>query len=148
MKSDTGAVGGFFEDLPVLAFVLAGVLSVAGTACWASELLSDGERSDAVEHSASQLIVGIVLEMQDSDVLPTVEAVRSANLSDPIGALSDRFSCLVSIWHIHPGNERLMVVGSCEGAPALACSARVLMNVICDDGAVGILEVRVFVWEV
>lgn len=147
MRSDTDAVGGFFEDLPVLAFVLAGVLSVAGTASWASEQLSEEGRYEALERSASQLVTGVVLELQKTDGMPTIEAVRCADLSGPMDKLPDGVASLVSIWCVHPENECLLTVPSCESEPQVARSGSTLLNALCDGGAIGILEVRVLVWE-
>ncbi|MGD9962435.1 MAG: hypothetical protein AB7S97_00825 [Thermoplasmata archaeon] len=141
------AVGGFFEDLPVLAFVLAGVLSVAGTASWASGMLSEDEWCEELERSASQLVAAVVAELRGVDILPTVEAVRQADVSSLMRALPEGTHGLVSVWSVHPVTERLLMVGSCEGEPLLARSESMLMNAVFDGGAVGILEVRVLVWD-
>ncbi len=147
MRSDTEAVGGFFEDLPVLAFVLAGVLSVAGTASWTSVMLADDERCEALELAASQLLVKVVSEICGADVLPTTESVRRANLSSPMDELPDGVVGLVSVWCVHPVNECLLMVSLCEGEPTIACSEGALIDALCDGGMVGILEVRVLVWD-
>lgn len=147
MRGDTEAVGGFFEDLPVLAFVLAGVLSVAGTASWASGMMSEGDLCEELERSASQLVAAVVAELRGVDTLPTVEAVRHADISGLMRTLPEGAEGLVSVWSAHPVNERILVVGSCEGEPLLARSESMLMNAVFDGGAVGILEVRVLVWD-
>lgn len=147
MRGDTEAVGGFFEDLPVLAFVLAGVLSVAGTASWTSVMLADDERCEALELAASQLLVRVVSEIRGGDVLPTTEAVKRANLSSPMSELPDGVVSLVSVWCVHPVNECLLTVSRCDGEPTIACSESVFINALCDGGMIGILEVRVLVWD-
>jgi len=147
MRGDQEAVGGFFEDLPVLAFVLAGVMSVAGTACWTSGQLSGTDDSDALGLSATRLAADVVMGLGGSGVLPSIEAVRSANLSVQLASLPEGLACLVSVWCIHPDVELLLVVGDDDSDPEVASSERVLVNASCDGGFVGILEVRVLVWE-
>ncbi len=147
MRGDVDAVGGFFEDLPVLAFVLAGVMSVAGTASWASGIMSESDRDEALERSASLLACSVVIELQDAGDVPTAEAVMRANLSEVLDSLPDGLGCLVSVWCVHPEDGLLLTVSRGAGEHVLACSAKVLMNAICGGGAVGILEVRVLVWD-
>jgi len=147
MRADVDAVGGFFEDLPVLAFVLAGVMSVAGTASWVSGTLSESDGYDALDRSASRLACSIAFGLQDTGGLPTVESVVGANLSEAMSVLPDGFGFLVSVWSIHPEDGCLLTVSDGAGEPGSARSATALLNVLCDDGIVGILEVRVLVWE-
>jgi len=145
MKNDTDAVGGFFEDLPVLVFVLAGVMSVAGTACWTGDLLSEDD-SERLARDASRLVTTAVDALVGQGGLVSVEAVRSANLSGPLSSVIDAPRYIVSVWCVHPQLEPLLVVGESEGDPATACSESMYMNALCEDGVIGILEVRALVW--
>ncbi len=147
MRSDQDAVGGFFEDLPVLAFVLAGVMSVAGTACWTNGQLSETDDSDALGLAAARLAADVVMELRGDGALPSIETVRSANLSLQLAGLTEGLACLVSVWCIHPALEPLLVVGVTDSDPEVASSGRVLMNASCVGGIVSVLEVRVLVWE-
>lgn len=147
MRWDTGAIGGFFEDLPVLAFVLAGTLSVACTASWASGFMSEEERLEALERAASDLVTSVRLELQELGSVPTAESVRQANLSGSIETLPEGTQCLVSLWCVHPMNECLLTEASGACEPEVACSDSAFMNMLCDQGFVGVLEVRVLVWE-
>ncbi|GEM_PF-2173050 len=147
MRGNQDAVGGFFEDLPVLAFVLAGVMSVAGTACWTSGQLSETDDSDALGQSAARLVADVVVDLRGDGALPSVEAVRSANLSLRLAGLPEGLACLISVWCIHPDLESLLVVGEADSDLEVARSERALMNASCEGGVVGILEVRVLVWE-
>jgi hypothetical protein len=147
MREDIDGVGGFFEDLPVLAFVLAGVLSVAGTACWTAERLSEGDAFERLEACADLLVAEVVTELTQSGPTPSTESVRRANLSVPFGHMAEGTACVVSVWCIHPSVELLLVASAAGGEPCGACSVRALMNALCEDGAVGVLEVRALVWE-
>lgn len=147
MRRDTDGVGGFFEDLPVLAFVLAGVLSVAGTASWTGEALSDGEVREGLESAARHLAASVAIELAGAGALPSTDSVRGANLSGPLDGLPEDTCALVSVWCLHPDPEPLIVAATAEGDPPEAFSARALLNVLCEGGVVGIAEVRVLVWE-
>lgn len=147
MKGDEDGVGGFFEDIPVLAFVLAGVLSVAGTASWAAGELAMAETSEELERSASQLLTAVMARLRDLGQVPQIESVRAVDLSQPLLERDPRFSCMASVWCLHPVNEPLIVVGEPGEEPETVGSGRGLMNVLCEAGVVGVMEVRVFVWE-
>lgn len=146
VRDDSNAVGGFFEDLPVMAFVLAGVLTVTGTACWASAQLSQEASSDSLERSASLLVMAVVDALGGTDGLVSIGATRSANLSGLLDSLPGSLDCLVSVWCIHPDLDLLVVYGDAGAGPVEAHSERALVNVLLDDGVIGILEVRVLVW--
>lgn len=146
MKRDIDAIGGFFEDLPVMAFVLAGALSVAGVACWTSERLAEDADIGMLERSASLMVDSIMVELGWPGDIPSAEGIRSANLSESLTCLENGLASLVSIWCVHPRIEPLLVMGEFDGYPATASSDGMRMNVLCVDGIVGIMEVRVLVW--
>ena len=147
MRRDTEGVGGFFEDLPVLAFVLAGVLSVAGTAAWTGEALSDGEGRETLESAAPLLAASVAMELTPAGAPPSTDSVRGAHLTGPTRGLAEGTCAIVSVWCLHPASELLIVVVTAEGDPSEAFSARELLNVLCEGGVVGIAEVTVLVWE-
>lgn len=146
MRFDDRAVGGFFEDLPVLAFVLAGVLSVSGTAAWTSSELVEAGQLDALERKASSLVSAIVSDLQDSEVMLTLEMIAAANLSSASDVLAEGISCYVTIWCVHPFRELLLSYGDVGDDPALVGSDSSFMNMLCDGGVVGVSEVRAIVW--
>jgi hypothetical protein len=147
MRGDTDGVGGFFEDLPVLAFVLAGVVSVAGTACWAAEIISEFDASERLEAGADLLVAEVMMELTRSGPTPPTESIRRADLSVPFGHMAEGTAGAVSIWCVHPSTEPLLVAWTAEGEPCDACSARAFMNALLEDGAVCVVEVRALVWE-
>lgn len=147
MRCDVEGVGGFFEDLPVLAFVLAGVVSVAGTASWVSEQISDADGYSVLEVNASLLVDAVVSELTGSGPVPSTDSVRGANLTAPVGRLADGIAAVVSVWCVHPVLEPLVVVVAIDGDPSVVCSHRALVNAVTDGGVIGIVEVRALVWE-
>lgn len=146
MTGDDAAVGGFFEDLPVLAFVLAGVLSVSGTAVWANDVMSDSSEQEAIDRLASLLVSEVTRELSGVDGLPTVKGVQCANLSETIGLVAEGASYLVSVWCLHPEMECLLRFERYDGEPRVVGAAHSLLNAIREEGIVEILEVRGLVW--
>lgn len=146
VRSDTDAVGGFFEDLLVLAFILAGVLSVSGTAAWVSESIDETARSRNLEEVACSLVSGAVLVLRTPSELPSTEHVVNSDLSGLVDRFVGRLSCLVTLWCVHPYKELLLIMERGSGAPTAASSDRAYMNVLCAGGLIGVLEVRAFVW--
>ena len=146
MRRDTEAVGGFFEDLPVLAFVLAGVLSVAGTACWTGEQARESGLEVSLERSADLLITSVVLSLTGTSATPSMDSIRCAELSEAFCCLDQWEAALVSVWCVHPASEPLLVVSTTDGEPGLASHQRVFLNALFPGGTVGIVEVRVLVW--
>jgi hypothetical protein len=147
MREDIDGVGGFFEDLPVLAFVLAGVLSVAGTACWTAESRSAGDALEGLEACADLLVADVVAELTRSSPTPSTESIRRTNLSVPFGHMAEGTAGVVSVWCVHPGSEPLLVASTGDSEPCDACSDRALMNALREDGTVCVVEVRALVWE-
>lgn len=146
MNEDTDAVGGFFEDLPVLAFVLAGVMSVASTASWSAEQLSEDRVSEDLLREAERVLDAALDAFGPLTSSSTVEHLRQANLSGLAGAVSPGIGWTLSVWVIHPSVEELVSVGQLEGGLSTVRSAKALVNAISDDGAVYVLEVRAVVW--
>ena len=147
MRRDTEAVGGFFEDLPVLAFVLAGVLSVAGTACWTGEQARENGLEESLERSADLLVTSVVQSLTGTSVTPSLDSIRCAELSEAFCCLDRWEAALVSVWCVHPAPEPLLVLSTADGEPGLASYQRAFLNALCPGGTVGIVEVRVLVWE-
>lgn len=146
MRFDDRAVGGFFEDLPVLAFVLAGVLSVSGTAAWTGNELAEAGQLDTLERSAASLVSVIVSDLRDSEVMLTLEMTAAANLSSASDVLAEGIGHYVTIWCVHPFRELLLSYGDVGDEPTLVGSDSSFVNMLCDEGVVGVSEVRAIVW--
>lgn len=146
MREDTGAVGGFFEDLPVLALVLAGVLSVASTACWCADQISAHGDSDELSREADRALRAAVRCLLQQTSLPTLESVRSSNLTGVGSEIADGWGWMVSVWVLHPYVQEVLTLGQVDGEPIILCSAQGFLNALSDDGSVVILEVRAVVW--
>lgn len=147
MRRDTDAVGGFFEDLPVMAFVLAGVLSVAGTASWTAGRLADIEGDKELAAQASRVVTSLVAELGAAPYPPSSEGLGAVNISAYADSVPPGYGCMVSIWCVHPEVLQLPLAATGEVGPGESCAYRSFVNVACDDGSIGILEVRAVVWE-
>jgi hypothetical protein len=146
MRSDTDAIGGFFEDLPVLAFVLAGVLSVSGTATWVGWSMEDAARERSLEDVASSLVSAVVLSLRVNSDVPTVEHIAGSNLSAPIERLGTDMGYVITVWCVHPYRELLLSAEHGWSGPSTSGFHREFMNVACPGGLVGVVEVRALVW--
>jgi hypothetical protein len=64
MKADCDGVAGFFEDLPVLMFVLTGVFIVVAAGVWTSNTLEAQRTRNRLELLADGLLSEIVLDIE------------------------------------------------------------------------------------
>ncbi len=146
MKADESAVGGFFEDLPVLAFVLAGVALLMSTGVYVSQRLDEArseEEADALAESLLLEVLGKLRNQESSGVMPTVASVVGADLAVSLNRVT---GCTVSVVMRHPNVEWLRVESFGVFEQSRTGYASALMNAIDDDGIVVILEVRVVAW--
>lgn len=146
MRFDNVAVGGFFEDLPVLAFVLAGVLSVSGTAVWTSGELAEAGQITSLERHATNLVSAAVSVLRGLGTAPDLETVACVNLSGLLDGLTEDLGCIIAVWCVHPFRELVLSCGDIGTSPASVGSDSSYMNVLCGGGVVGVLEVRALVW--
>ena len=149
MRADEEAVGGFFEDLPVLVFVLAGVSVLVSSAVWAEQELAR-DRADAELEFAAEILVGAVCAhlFPADGVLPTVDSLRTCNLSQVSLAAAPGQGCAVAVRERYPADLLLYneSVG-CSVVPDVVASASRLMNAVDSRGLTVVVEVRASVWQ-
>lgn len=144
------AVGGFFEDLPVLALVLLGVFLLVSTSALVSQELSGRRESERLGSVAEDILNAIMVHLTSGDLtghMPTVPAMRQIDLralADPVANCAGYCASIVSI---HPRTEWLSsaTAGDILVAQHVAYAGGFL-NALLEDGSVAILEVKVLAW--
>lgn len=146
MKGDDDAVGGFFEDLPVLAFVLAGVALLLSTGIWVSERLDEAGTEMELDALAKDLMTCVLAQVRNPEapeLLPMLASVLGMNVS---AGPSELDGYIVSVILRHPAVEWLKVMGAGSETPDRTGYASALLNALDERGLVVVLEVRVVAW--
>ena len=149
MRVDRAAVAGFFEDLPVLLFVLAGVMTLVVSSTFAAERFDAQKRQKELDESAQDIADAIVrcIELSaGSNGLPLVSAVSSMNISNKV-AQTGGCDFAASVFIVHPLVKLVIYYSTDPDAlPKLTGSSLRFMNAIDDQGEIIIVEVRTVVW--
>ena len=149
MKSDLAAVAGFFEDLPVLVLVLAGVLSLIFSSVWVSEARSSAQKDSELTFEAREIVSRTSQEIKfsgASDVIPLLGHVKSLNLSD-CSLVAQSYDVHLTIQIVYPKKELVCEYSSNDdpGSSSTGFASKFL-NAIDDSGLTIILEVQAIVW--
>lgn len=145
VRSDSSAIGGFFEDLPVLVIVVSGFLVLASAATWASGQLTESRDSAQLSELAHRLSDAVLAEILQSQV-PSIRSLAELNMSQ-LAESSDMIDALVTILEIYP--RVLYIVSQGEGPSEVNAPtgfSREYFNAITDEGLVAPMELRVIVW--
>lgn len=113
MRNDCRGIGGFFEDLPVLLFVLAGSMLLIGTNAWITVGKDTLEESRMAEEIAEDLAASFMLALIDEsgdDV--TVESMRLVNVSSIGTEATLPEPWRISVTVIHPWRELVLALGA------------------------------------
>ena len=150
MKADCDGVAGFFEDLPVLMFVLTGVFIVVAAGVWTSNTLEAQRMRDRLEALAEGLVNEVVLETEarlGGESFPTVSALSHLNLSHLAGGVLPAHRCSIAIIERYP-EARWLVHWPDEtpDSPIQAVGASRLLNAFDEHLMVVVVEVRTIVW--
>jgi hypothetical protein len=150
MKADCDGVAGFFEDLPVLMFVLTGVFIVVAAGVFASNALEAQRMRDRLDGLAESLVNKVVLEIEarlGGESLPTVSALSNLNLSHlAVGVLSAH-RCSIAVIERYP--EVLWLAhwsDEASDSPIQAVGAARLIDALDEHLMVVVVEVRTVVW--
>mgnify|MGYP001765325116 CR=1 FL=1 len=147
---DDSAVGGFFEDLTVLMFVLVGVVVIVLSGVWSAAEAE--EDRDAVELGvlAHDLLGCLLIEIAHPETMgyiPTTGHIQGLDLVGIVEvALHDSQFC-VSVVERHP--EQVWLCGATVGCPEAAANtgfASGFVNAVRPDGMISAVEVMVLVW--
>ena len=150
VRGDDSAVAGFFEDLPVLMFVLAGVLCLVLTSAWVSKVELQQKREAELERAAEDIAYRLLDFIRGSDPgapFPMMDSIEGMDVSDAAGPDSG-LGYSVAIVERYPDTSwmRTMTSGLCDGVMSTG-SCCVMFNARDDLGNVVVLEVRVIVWQ-
>ena len=150
MMADRTGVAGFFEDIPILVFVLLGVSTLVLSGVWVSQRLTGERIQDRLDRLAGALadhLVAEVLELGSYDGLPRVSSVGSLNLTEHAREELGARGYEIAVLERYP--EFAWVKNQSSGDPLLAEStgyASMVFNAVDDNGYTQIMEVRVLVW--
>jgi hypothetical protein len=150
MKADCVGVAGFFEDLPVLMFVLTGVFIVVAASVWTSNTLEAQRMRDRLEALAKGLVNEVVLEVEvrlGGESFPTGSALSHLNRSHLAGGVLPAHRCSIAVIERYP-EVRWLVHWSDEtpDSPIQAVGAARLLNAFDEHLMVVVVEVRAIVW--
>lgn len=150
IRSDD-AVGGFFEDLPVLAFVLLGTFVLVSTSVFTSSEMSEARELQRLEVLAGDIIKTMIMHMTGADRLVytvTVAALRDMSLASLVDRFADDLQgYCVSVVALYPCNEWLTSAARGDSSSAVSTGfARTFLNATFDDGLIGVIEVTALVW--
>ncbi|MCU0853069.1 MAG: hypothetical protein MUC90_07465 [Thermoplasmata archaeon] len=149
MRHDDAAVGGFFEDLPVLVLVLCGVAAIVSASVWSSGQIADEQSVRELDEIAQRFVDRLVeaaLQVEGGGY-PSVDKLRVLNISRLAMGLPKAIGYAVSIVEIYPSLEWLLQYVS-DGKPiSTDASASIrLVNAIDPWSRIVIVEARVIVW--
>lgn len=148
MWADRSAVAGFFEDIPVLLIVLAGVMSLVLSGVIAAEReqrIGDQRQLDLL---ASRLIDSVAIEAAPDPSIEHASVVvfASLNLTRCAANVLDDEAFRISVIQLYPSMEWIRTSSLDPQIRDVGYASR-LFNARLDDGSVGVLEVAAFVWR-
>jgi hypothetical protein len=149
VKPDERGVAGFFEDLPVLMFVLAGTFTIVVSAWNASQVVISREEDKALELLTDRCAELLLSELVGEHpwTVVTVASVCSTRLTQIVAEFLEGREFCMSIVMVHPELKWILQAPGRSGeAPERACSASRLINALTDGGYTAILAVRIVVW--
>jgi hypothetical protein len=150
MNASCSGVAGFFEDLPVLIFVLSGVVAMVLTGVFVSERLAAARMDQQLDEVATRIVDSVVAELLFSsgpDTPPTTAFICAFNYSDMACQFSEGRAFSLSVFSLHPSFCQMVNVCSTRGdTPRSSGYASEMLNALSDDGLCMVLEVRAVVW--
>lgn len=148
MRDDKQGVGGFLEDIPVLVFVLAGVVTLIGASVWAAGMRSDLVREVELESLAGDLVDRALWDLSDGvDGHVSVDRMAQLDLSQLSGRVPAGTGWLVSVNVIHPWTEQLLLAqgGSQHHVAYVGCGCELINAPYGTDGS-AVVKVTAIVW--
>ena len=150
MHADDDGVAGFFEDLPVLAFILAGVFALVSSSATVCQMRLQERAGIELEMLANEfadlLVVKLCAVFPDHSA-PDVGSIGALNVTEIASDVLVGMHFQVALVLIHPELKWLRTESSDDNITAdRACSTSRLLKVLLPDGGVGIMEVRCVVF--
>ena len=151
MRSDESGVAGFFEDLPVLAFVLCGVMLLVSSGLWTSGGLATLREDEQLQELASRSVERIVQRIESLTTTfetPMLEWMAQSNMSQLVEELLGSIHFSVNISSPHAANGWHMGFrDDCSGGITDTASASRLFNAQDSTGIVLGIGVRLIGWK-
>lgn len=151
MRLDDKGVAGFFEDIPVLMFVLAGVASLAFSGLVAAEAREEGRLQSELENAAQSLADNIIDRLCNPQGIggsaPSCESVDGTDFSLLAAELSNGYACGIGLVRLYPTFEWLHTTPRADDLPHSTGFGARLLNAIDTSGLEVVLELRVVVWK-
>jgi hypothetical protein len=150
MRPDEAGVAGFFEDLPVLMFVLVGVTTLILCGTWVSKSLNALNAQEELDSLAENLVNSVMsslLRPETSGIVPSVSSVQAIDISQIAAGVVGQRHYLVAIIVRYPSYCSLNKGSDNDTAPPDAtgyCSR--LLNVLDANERIVMLEVKAIVW--
>ena len=144
MRANDNAVAGFFEDIPVLLVVLAGVMVLTVSGAIAAARAQDIENQETLDALARRLLDSLTVGITSDPTIEhvSVAAVLSVNVSRCAADVLADESFAVTFNLRYPHVEWLRTNSNIDGTHCSASGyASKLINVRLDDGTTGVLEV-------
>ncbi len=112
MRKDHNGIGGFFEDLPVLLFVLLGSLLLVATNAWIAVGNDASRAARLADEEADDLAASFLLSLWSvfGDEV-SVESIKRFNSSLMMNDLPSAGSWAISVTVIHPWRESVLTLG-------------------------------------
>lgn len=150
MSWDDAAVGGFFEDLTVLLFVLVGVAVVVSAGIWATQDATEARAGEELGLLAQDILTEVLSEISYPESLgytPTLDHIRGLDLLGISERIRPDCRFCISVVEHHP--ERAWLCSATRGWPEAAADtgyASGFGNALDSTGMIAVVEVMVLVW--
>ncbi len=150
MRADCDGIAGFFEDLPVLMFILTGVFIIVAAGVWTSNTLESQRVRDRLEALSDKLVNEIILEIEarlGGESFLTLSALSNLNLSHLVDGVLPTHGCSIAVIERYPEVRWLVHLSDMTpDSPVQAVGDARLLNAIDESLMVVVVEVRVIVW--
>jgi len=147
MMRDDAGVAGFFEDLPVMMFVLAGVVCVVVSSTWVCQQIESARAQTELEEAAERIVQRFLADARSASGIISVSSLRCLEPSG-LPEESEVVEFALSVAQLYPEAEWLFSHSTSSGEiGGSRGSASRLFNALSDSGTVVIVEVRVVVWQ-
>lgn len=150
MRADVTGVGGFFEDLPVLFFVLLGTIAVISTSVFVAEERANVRALAEADATAETLLDALLAKLSRGDGRTiSIESLRAINASQVGGLCPLGYYWQLSVIVIHPWAESINLHG--EGRPKMEFGgpgyAEEVINALYGVDGGALVEVKCVVWR-
>ncbi len=145
MRDDSG-VAGFFEDLPVLAFVLGGIFLLISSSVWCHQITSERDAEARLQADADEYLDKFLATFTDG-ITPIGEfACKCEPLVSGLGSGFSGFLLNVSVVHPYPAIVITVLCDDKAGVCDMTAFSSGFLNAIDEARITLIVEVRLLVW--